>query len=82
VPTPHGVIAAGWRREKDADVLTVEVPEGTAAEAGLPGSKPAGDKLLVNGAPAGARPLDLRRGSYLVVDLPPGRHELRREREI
>lgn len=77
VPSPHGVIVSQWRREKDGDVLIVEVPQGTIAEAGLPGA-PGSDVLSLNNTPAPARPLELRRGRYLVVDLPPGRHELRR----
>jgi hypothetical protein len=45
VPTPHGFVEAGWRREGDTFKMVLTVPDGTEAELVLP----KGEAVLVNG---------------------------------
>lgn len=58
VPTPHGVIAAGWEKTGTTLLLKLTVPSGTRADVVLP----KGEGVLVNGKPG--KVLGLGKGTY------------------
>ena len=58
VPTPHGVIAAGWEKTGTTLLLKLTVPAGTCADVVLP----KGETVLVNGKPGEV--LGLGKGTY------------------
>jgi len=58
VPTPHGMIAAGWEKKGTTLMLKLTVPAGTCADVVLP----KGETVLVNGKPGEV--LGLGKGSY------------------
>ncbi|MGH3756184.1 alpha-L-rhamnosidase C-terminal domain-containing protein [Actinophytocola sp.] len=81
VPTPHGAIDVGWRKDGDTFRMTVAVPKGTSARVGVPTSG-APVRITVDGELAwdgAAGPgLHARAGGEHVYldDLPPGDHEV------
>jgi alpha-L-rhamnosidase len=58
VPTPHGVIEAGWEKKETTLRLTLTVPSDTEADVVLPG----GESVLINGKPG--KVTALGQGSY------------------
>ncbi|MBM4164127.1 MAG: hypothetical protein FJ222_06775 [Lentisphaerae bacterium] len=58
VPTPHGVIEAGWEKKETGLRLRLTVPDGTEADVVLPG----GESALVNGKPG--KLTGLGKGAY------------------
>jgi hypothetical protein len=82
VPTPHGSVAASWRRSGDDLSLDVTVPRGTSARASVPTfgrtvQVRLDGRLVWNGSRALASGVS-RAGDRIVVDgLSRGRHALR-----
>jgi hypothetical protein len=75
VPTPLGIVDVAWRRDAAGAVLSLTVPQGARALAGLPAAT--GATMLCDGQSCAPQRVVLRRGAYLACPVGPGRHELR-----
>lgn len=78
IPTPKGVIQVEWKRRGDGSELSLRVPEGLSARAGLPVVKN-GKIMVCDGEKRQGGIVVTRRGKYLVSDVGPGEHTLKME---
>jgi hypothetical protein len=75
VPTPHGEVEVRWSRAADVFRIEASIPEGCTASVALPPLPTRADEVKVDGVTVEAR----AEGPKLVVDIPPGGHEMVRQ---